>query len=67
MKGGRKEEEDRSVWRRGRRGGEGWEEGVFGQVESFRWGLVRRGLGTRTEDGMANCEESCDRGEGDWL
>lgn len=21
---------------------EGWEEGVFGQVESFRWGLVRK-------------------------
>lgn len=30
-------------------------------------GSCQEGLGRRKDDGTANCEESCDSVEGDWL
>lgn len=66
MKGGRR----RRVRRRGKikqeeveeRGGTCvWTSGVL------QMGACQKGLGRRKVDGTANCEESCDSVEGDWL
>lgn len=65
MKGGTR----RSVWKRGKITTERrrWKEGVFGQVGSFRLGACPKALRRRKDDETANCKESCDSVEGDWL
>lgn len=35
-------------------------------AQSLRKGACQKGLVKRTVDETANCEESCDRVEGDW-
>lgn len=50
-----------------RRRDEEGEEGMFGQVGVHGMGACQKSLGRRKDDETANCEESCDSAEGDWL